>query len=123
MKEAEHIADTPRLEAAVWWGVAAGPLAWGCDLGSSYAAAPHACSTGHFYVLHVISLVFFLIALSGFALAFGTYRRLPEQAEKQGHLPRDRAFFLSLVGIGMSLGFAVIIIAGAVPRWILSPCA
>ncbi len=107
----------------MWWGVAAGPLAWGCDLGSSYAVAPHACSTGHFYVLHVISLVFFLIALSGFALAFGTYRRLPDNAEKQGHLPRDRAFFLSLVGIVMSLGFAIIIIAGAVPRWILSPCA
>jgi hypothetical protein len=123
MAEAQHIVDTPRLEFGVWWGVAAGPVAWGCDLGLSYAVAPHACSTGHFYVLHIVSLVFFVVALTGFVLAFGIHRRLPEQADKQGHLPRDRAFFLSLVGIVMSLFFAVIIIAGAVPRWILSPCS
>src|SRR6185312_13801683 len=123
MAEAQQIVDTPRLEFAVWWGIAAGPIAWGCDLGLSYAIARHSCSTGHFYVLHVVSLVFFVVALTGFVLAFGMHRHLPEQADKQGHLPRDRAFFLSLVGIVMSLFFAVIIIAGAVPRWILSPCS
>ena len=61
--------------------------------------------------------------LTGFLLAIGTYKKMPERAEKQGHAPRDRAFFLSLVGIVMSLFFAVIIIAAAVPRWILSPCS
>jgi len=123
MSETQPIVDTPRLEFAVWWGVAAGPVAWGFDLGSSYAVTSHACSTGHFYVLHIISLICFIVALTGFVLAFGTQRKMPERADKQGHAPRDRAFFLSLVGITMSLFFAVIIIAGAVPRWILSPCS
>jgi len=123
MSETQSIVDTPRLEFAVWWGVAAGPVAWAFDLGFSYAVAPHACSTGHFYLLHIISLICFIVALTGFVLAFGTQRKMPERADKQGHAPRDRAFFLSLVGITMSLFFAVIIIAGAVPRWILSPCS
>jgi hypothetical protein len=121
--EAQQVIDTPRLEFGVWWGVAAGPLAWGVDLGSSYAVTQHACSTGHYYVLHVISVICFVLALTGFVLAFGMHRRLPQNADKQGHSSRDRAFFMSLVGIVMSLFFAVIIIAGAVPRWILSPCS
>jgi hypothetical protein len=121
--EAQNVIDTPRLEFGVWLGISAGPVGWALDLGFSYALAQHACSTGHFYVLHVISLICFVLALTGFVLAFGTYRHLPEKADKQGHLPRDRAFFLSLVGIVMSLFFAAIIIAEAVPRWVLSPCS
>jgi hypothetical protein len=35
----------------------AGPLAWAIDLGFSYVMAQHACSTGHYYVLHVITVV------------------------------------------------------------------
>ena len=123
MTGAQHIVDTPRLEFAVWWGLAAGPLAWGLDLGSSYAVAPHACSTGHYYVLHVITWICFLIALSGFVIALMSHRRLPRPASAEGHLPRDRAFFLSLLGITMSLGFSVVIIAETVPRWILDPCS
>src|SRR5438477_6919815 len=102
-----------RVLVGLRWAFWAGPLAWLLDLGFSYAVAQHACSTGHFYVLHVISLICFVLALTGFVLAFGTYRHLPQKADKQGHLPRDRAFFLSLVGIVMSLFFAVIIIAVA----------
>jgi hypothetical protein len=68
-------------------------VAWAFDLGFSYAVTPHACSTGHFYVLHIISLICFVVALTGFVLAFGTQRKMPERADKQGHAPRDRAFF------------------------------
>ena len=79
MTETQPIVDTPRLEFAVWWGVAAGPVAWAFDLGFSYAVAPHACSTGHFYVLHIISLICFIVALTGFVLAFGTQRQVSAQ--------------------------------------------
>ena len=123
MTEAERMTFDSRIGFGEWWGLAAGPLAWAFDLGSSYAATPHACSTGHYYVLHVISLVALAVALSGFVGAFHIHSRLPKEADKQGHLPRDRAFFLSLAGIGMSLWFVVVIIAESVPRWILSPCA
>jgi len=109
---------------AIRWGFWIGPIAWLLDLGISYALTQHACSTGHFYVLHVLTWVFFVVALSGAAAAASTFRHpeFPHESIKEGVRPRDRAYFQAIVGIGMSLAFAVIIIAGTVPRLILSPC-
>jgi hypothetical protein len=121
--EGEQSVPTTRIEAGEWWGMAAGPLAWGIDLGSCYAGAPHACSTGHYYVLRVIALVCFLIALSGFVAAYSVHRRMPRTSDEHGHFLHDRAFFLSLAGMVLSLGFSVVIVAGSVPQWFLSPCA
>ena len=70
--EAQQVIDTPRLEFGVWWGIAAGPLAWGVDLGASYAVTQHACSTGHYYVLlQPLGFLIFLIC------AFAECNRTP----------------------------------------------
>jgi hypothetical protein len=113
--------DRGRIAPRLWWGIAAGPVAWGCDLGISYAMTQHACSTGHYYVLHVITLIALAVALSGFFVALNTRRQLRSGDEKGGST-HDRAYFDTLVGIGFSAFFFVIIIAGAIPRWLLSPC-
>ena len=113
--------DCGRMAARLWWGIAAGPIAWGCDLGVSYALAPHVCSTGHFYLLHLITLIALAVALSGFFIAVDNRRRLGGGDDKGGST-HDRAYFDALVGMGYSSFFSVIIVAGAVPRWILNPC-
>src|SRR5436305_8673789 len=84
-----------RVLVGLRWAFWAGPLAWLLDLGASYAAAQHACSMGHFYVLHVISLLAFLLAISGAlsALLIHRHRDFPEGAKKDGARPRDRAVF------------------------------
>jgi uncharacterized membrane protein YidH (DUF202 family) len=111
-----------KAEAALWWSMAAGAVAWSLDLGLSYSLTQHACSTGHHFVLHVISIFSFVIALTGAVAGFRMYQRTPDDASRQGGRPRDRAFFIAAIGITMSIAFAVVIIAFAVPRWILSPC-
>ena len=108
--------------ALVWWTMFAGPSAWACDLGFSYVLAQHACSTGHHYVLHVITFVCAAIALSGFAAGWTVYNVLPEEAREEGVRPIDRAHFQIVFGIVFSLAFTVVIVAEAVPRWILNPC-
>jgi formate/nitrite transporter FocA (FNT family) len=100
----------------------AGPIAWGCDLGFSYSLTHHTCSTGHHYVLHAISVICALIALSGLAAGWAAYKVLPEEASDEGKRPMDRAHFQIIFGIVFSIAFTVVIIAGAVPRWILNPC-
>ena len=106
----------------IWWALVAGPLAWTFDLGLSYALTQHSCSTGHYYLLHVITVVCAGIALSGLACAWSAHTSLPPEATEQGRRPLDRTYFQVLFGLVFSLAFVVAIIAEAVPRWILSPC-
>jgi hypothetical protein len=107
----------------IWWSLIAGFLAWGLDLGLSYILEQHSCSTGHHYVLHLISIVCFAIALSGGAFGLLEFRQFPKDTAEEGGSHFDRAHFQALMGIGFSAAFAVLIIAGSVPRWILSPCS
>lgn len=107
----------------IWWSLIAGFLAWGLDLGLSYILEQHSCSTGHHYVLHVIAIVSFVLALSGASAGLVEFRQFPAGTAEEGGSHFDRAHFQALIGIGFSASFAVMIIAGSVPRWILSPCA
>jgi len=122
MAELENRVRPNEAPALIWWTMFAGPFAWACDLGFSYALEQHTCSTGHHYVLHVITVVCGLIALSGLAAGRTAYSVLPEEASDEGVRPIDRTHFQVLFGIVISLAFTVVIVAEAVPRWILSPC-
>ena len=106
----------------IWWALVAGFLAWGLDLGLSYMLEQHSCSTGHHYVLHTISFVCVLVALSGFFTGFSELRRFPANTSEEGGSHFDRAHFQALMGAALSLAFTLVVIAGAIPRWILSPC-
>jgi len=104
------------------WGLAAGFLAWGIDLGLSYILVQHSCSTGHHYVLHAITFVCALLALSGFVAGFAILRRFPTDTTEEGGSRFDRAYFQLLLAIAFSLSFTLVVVAAAVPRWILGPC-
>ena len=106
----------------LWWSLLAGFVAWGFDLGFSYMRERHSCSTCHPYILHVISVVCFAIALTGFGTGLVEFRRFPGTTSKEGGSHFDRAHFQALLGMAFSLSFAVVVIAGSVPRWILGPC-
>jgi hypothetical protein len=122
MAELQQTVRRGEAPGFIWWAICAGPLAWAADLSFSYVLTQHSCSTGHHYILHVITVVCSLIAISGFVAALSVYRAIPDEATKDGQHPRDRTYFQVLFGIVFSLAFTVVIIAGAVPRWILSPC-
>ena len=111
-----------RTPVALWWSLWAGFIAFGLDLGFSYVLAQHTCSASYFTGLHIVSLISFLVALSGFACGLLDYRRIPAEAKNNGSRPIDRAHFQAVLGMAFSLSFAVAIIAEAVPRWIFSPC-
>jgi len=102
-------------------GLLIGPLAWGADLLLSYMLVHHSCSTGHSYVLHAISVVCLVIVLGGAWMSWMQYQNAKEGNDSGGS-PLDRAHFLGLLGLASSVFFAVVIIANAVPRWVLSPC-
>jgi heme/copper-type cytochrome/quinol oxidase subunit 2 len=108
--------------AALWYGILVPPLSFGADLLLSYALVAHACSTGHFYLLHLITIIAVLVTLSAGLLAWREYNRIPRDANDEGGSPIDRAHFMAIGAMIWSAAFVIVIIANAVPRWILSPC-
>ena len=122
MADLEQTVRRGEAPGVIWWTMCAGPLAWAADLSSSYVLTQHSCSTGHHYVLHLITVLCALIAISGFVAGMSAYGAIPGDATEEGARPLDRTYFQVLFGIVFSLAFTVVIIAGAVPRWILSPC-
>lgn len=114
--------EAGKTPVGLWWSLLAGFAAWAFDLGSSYVLEQHSCSTGHHYVLHVISIVSLVIALSGFGTGLVEFRRFPGTTSEEGGTHFDRAHFQALLGMAFSLSFAVVVVAGAVPRWIIGPC-
>ena len=119
--EREKPEALPTSTFLLYYGILAAPTAWMCDEGLSYMLDQHACSTGHFYVLHIITIVTAMIALSGFFIAL-LQLLAAGKGNDDGGSPRDRAYFMARLGIITSLGFTLVILALAVPRWILSPC-
>jgi hypothetical protein len=122
MAKFEQVVKAGKTPWGLWWSLIAGFVAWAVDLSFSYVLEQHSCSTGHHYVLHLISIVCVLAALSGFVTGMNDFKRLPHDTAEEGGTRFDRAYFQSLLGMTFSLSFVLVIIAGAVPRWILSPC-
>jgi hypothetical protein len=81
----------------------------------------HACSTGKFYELHLITAASFVLALTGFFVAVRQLRKVPA-GDEDGGSPRDRSWFMAWLGILLSIEFALVVVAMAVPKIILSPC-
>ena len=122
MARSEQQIQSGRTPLGLWWSLLAGFSTWAIDLSLSYVLEQHSCSTGHYYLLHVISIVCLVIALTGFGTGFVEFKRFPGTTSDEGGSPFDRAHFQALLGMAFSLSFAVVVIADSLPRWILSPC-
>jgi uncharacterized membrane protein len=106
----------------LWAGVLLGPIAWTLDEGLSYSLEQHACSTGHFYVLYVLTVVTLILALSGSAISWRQLTIIGKRSEEGGNI-LDRSRWMARLGIALGIGFAVVIIALAVPKVLLNPCS
>ncbi len=122
MEQVEQLGAPKVSTTGLWMGILVAPLAWALDEGLSYVIDQHACSTGKYYLVHLITAVCFLLAMSGLLVSWRQLRRVPSGANEDGGSPRDRSWFMARLGILMSVGFALVILAMAVPKVILSPC-
>jgi hypothetical protein len=125
MKATMQNAETLRSGAGaaqLWFGILAGPLAWAFDEGVSYSLVPHACSTGHHYVLHIVTIISFAIVIGGFLAARIAHARIPSPTSPDGGSTFDRSRFMALLGMASSSVFILVIIAQTIPRFILGPC-
>ena len=111
-----------RVMAYLWTGILAAPIAWALDEGIGYSLVPHACSTGHGYVLHVTSALCLLVAAVAFLIAFRMFILVPPSSTEDGGDPSSRSRFMAIAGMISSAVFFMVMIAEAIPRFILSAC-
>jgi hypothetical protein len=112
--------NTPS-KLSLWYGILIGAAAFFADQQITYALVPHACSTGHHYVLFLATALALVFSLSG-AMVAGKNLALVRAASIDGGTRPDRSRFMAILGIAASLGFMMIIVAMLVPRILLSPC-
>ncbi len=105
----------------LWIGVLGGPLVWAGDLQAAYWLVYHACHTNNMVPLYLETLVAMALCVVPFLISWRMLHRLPEAYRKGGQAD-DRARFMAISGLGLSVMFFIVLVAAAVPRLILTPC-
>jgi len=106
----------------LWTGIFAGPIAWALDLTASYALVKWVCYTDAYGVLQLITVVSLAIVGGGAAISWTALMRTTNDVPTDGGRPRQRAHFMAVLGLASSALFALQIIAGAIPHWVLDAC-
>jgi hypothetical protein len=108
--------------AVQWIGVLTGPLALAADQLTSYALVKWTCGHQHTWVLHAISLAALLVIAGGALAAWTALSESPPDARLDGGRSIDRGRFMGALGLATSALFAVLVVAMAVPGWMIDAC-
>jgi hypothetical protein len=106
----------------LWSGILAGPVAWALELTVSYAIVQWTCTSQRESVLRAIMPVALLIVGLGAVASYVALQRTRGDEPTDGGRPRQRARFMALLGLTLCALFALTIVAGAIPAWVLDVC-
>ena len=106
----------------LWTGIVAGPAAWALDLLASYAVVKWVCVTRNYAVLPLITLASLAIVVGGAGISWAALTRTAQDVPSDGGRPRQRARFMAILGLALCGLFALQILAGAIPHWVLDAC-
>jgi hypothetical protein len=105
----------------LWVAVLGGPIVWLLDLQVAYWLVYRACHANSMVPLYVETVLAAALGAGQIIVAWRMVQRFPD-ADRTGGQPADRARFMALGGLGLSVLFFVIVLASAVPRFVLTPC-
>jgi hypothetical protein len=106
----------------LWTGILAGPIAWGVDLMASYASVKWVCHTKSYGVLPLITVASLAVVVGAAAISWTALMRTANDVPTDGGQPRQRARFMAVLGLASCGLFALQILAGAIPHWVLDAC-
>jgi NAD/NADP transhydrogenase alpha subunit len=106
----------------LWTGILAGPVAWALDLSISYALVKWTCANQRQTMLQAMTSLALVCVAGGAALSFIALRSTAGDTPTDGGEPRQRARFMAILGLASCALFALAIVAGAIPRWVLDAC-
>lgn len=106
----------------LWTGILAGPIVWAIDLLASYAIVKWVCRTDNHAALNLISFASLAVVLAAAAISYMALTSTRHDVPTDGGRPRQRARFMAMLGLVSCALFALQIIAGAIPHWVLDAC-
>jgi len=106
----------------LWTGILAGPIAWAFDLTASYASVKWVCHTRTYGILPLITLASLAVVGVAAVISWKALRRTAADVPTDGGRPRQRARFMAVLGLASCALFALQIVAGAIPHWVLDAC-
>jgi hypothetical protein len=112
--------------ARLWSGILAGPTGWILQLMVSYPIAQLSCHaeyrSQHPLALQVVAFGALVIVGAGGVTAWRALQAAPAGAMTDGGRPMDRAHFMAQLGLLFTVMFTVLVVATAIPSWILHAC-
>lgn len=112
--------EKPPVPGVLWFALFAGMAAFALEGQLSYVLTYNACSTGRFWLVHLVTACTLGLAALGLFLGYAELQNVAREDEKGRYMGRTR--FLAIAAVALDLGFMVAIIATAVPKAMLSPC-
>ena len=106
----------------LWTGILGGPIAWALDLMASYAVVKWVCHTRNYAMLPLITAASLAMVVGAAAISWTALMRTTDDVPTDGGRPRQRARFMAILGLASSGLFALQILAGAIPHWVLDAC-
>jgi hypothetical protein len=107
----------------LWAGILAGPMAWALDLTLSYGLVKWVCHSQSASTLTLITVVSLIVAAGGAVISAIAFSKTATDGPTDGGRPRQRARFMSILGLTTSALFGLQIVAGAIPHWMLDACS
>ena len=106
----------------LWTGILAGPAAWAFDLTASYALVKWMCLSERGTLMHLLTMASLAAVAAGAMLSWRALQHSADAVPTDGGEPRQRAHFMAILGLTSCALFALTIVAGAIPRWMLDAC-
>lgn len=110
-----------KRDVMLWASVLAGPVFWLCSFQAKFSFVPWACASQNKGILFLPTLIAILLTAGAGVLAWRQWKELGETISEEGN-PLARSRFMALGGMVFSAGFALVILAQAVPDAILEAC-
>jgi hypothetical protein len=105
----------------LWSGILAGPIAWAFDLVISYSLVKWTCTSQRTSVLQLVALLSLVTIGIGALIAWRGLRQAAEPIAG-GDEGLQRARFMAILGLASCALFALTVVAGAIPQFVLDAC-
>jgi amino acid transporter len=121
--EAKIEGTSPREDFALWFGILGSAIVWVIQLQTSYAMVPWACSSGHRWILPLVSVAFLIAAAIPGIVSWRLWRKMNGSQSSERETRGDgRRRFMALLGLMDSTLFLLLILAQGIPVFFIHPC-